>query len=144
MAEVWNLADPTYITNNGKEWLLHLLLGRSQLDRTRILMVMWRIWHVRNEVVHFKPVPPLEASRRFLCSYLESIMTIKYYLHDNCIKGKAPVIECFPEFTKQLKRPGREEEAKNRWTLPPAGWEKLNVDASFTPETHSGGAGMIL
>jgi hypothetical protein len=30
------------------------------------------------------------------------------------------VIECFPVFTKQLKRPDREEEMKNRWMLPPA------------------------
>jgi hypothetical protein len=144
MAEVWALLDPTSITNNGREWVLHLLLGRSELDRTRILMVLWRIWHVRNEVVHLKPAPPVEASRRFLCSYLESIMTIKYYPQDDFIKVKARAVDCFLEQPTKLKRVEREEAMKRRWSLPPNGWGKLNVDGSFTLETHSGCAGMIL
>jgi hypothetical protein len=54
-------------------------------------MTLWRIWHVRNEVVHHKPPPPVEASRRFLCSYVESISTMKYYPQADFIKGKTPI-----------------------------------------------------
>jgi hypothetical protein len=74
---------------------------------------------------------------------LESIITIKYYPQDNCIKGKAPAIDYLPEQPTKLKRPDREEAMKRWWSLPPDGWGKLNVDGSFMPETHSGGAGMI-
>jgi hypothetical protein len=62
IAEAWDLLDPSSIINNRREWLLHLLAERTQLDRARILMVLWRIWRVRNEVVYFKPAPPVEAS----------------------------------------------------------------------------------
>jgi hypothetical protein len=60
------------------------------MERLKILMSLWRIWHVWNEVVHHKPPPPFKASRRFLCSYVESISTIKYHPHADFIEGKAP------------------------------------------------------
>lgn len=64
-------------SNSGEDWVLHLLDGRPELERTRILMTLWRIWHVRNEIVYDKPAPSVESSRRFLCSYVDSLMTIK-------------------------------------------------------------------
>lgn len=42
----------------------------SDIDRKMFLMTIWRIWHVRNEIVHDKQPPLVDASRRFLCSYL--------------------------------------------------------------------------
>jgi hypothetical protein len=74
---------------------------------------------------------------------LESIITIKYYPQDDYIKGKAPAIDHLLEQPTKLKRPDREEALKRRWSLPPDGWGKLNIDGSFMPKTHSGGAGMI-
>jgi hypothetical protein len=91
MREVWSLPKLSTIANNGKEWVLHLLDGRPEIERLKILMTLWRIWHVRNEVVHRKPPPPVEASRSFLCSYVESISTIKYYPRADFIKGKTPI-----------------------------------------------------
>ena len=53
-----------------------------------ILMTLWRAWHVRNEIVHGKPPPPVEASRRFLLSYMESLLQIKYHSGEDMVKGK--------------------------------------------------------
>jgi hypothetical protein len=79
MTDEWKLPDVTPFEHLGKEWILHLLDGRSELERTRILMTLWRIWRARNEVIHDKPAPWIESSRRFLCSYVDSLMSIKYY-----------------------------------------------------------------
>ncbi|KAE8789208.1 GDSL esterase/lipase [Hordeum vulgare] len=34
--------------------------------RSRIIMVLWRAWHLRNELVHGKSIPPLETLRKEL------------------------------------------------------------------------------
>ncbi|KAM0878326.1 hypothetical protein ACQ4PT_034945 [Festuca glaucescens] len=115
MSEVWSLPEDSLVVNTGKEWVLNLLHGKTEMDRVRILMLLWRIWHVRNEVVHSKPAPPVEASRRFLCSYVESIATIKYYPQADCIKGKAPADPMQP----QSKKKEAHLEHVKRWTLPP-------------------------
>src|SRR4051812_33929961 len=61
MAEIWPLPELLSIHNTTSEWILHLLVGKTELERTRILMLLWRIWYVRNEVVHSKSAPPMEA-----------------------------------------------------------------------------------
>jgi ribonuclease HI len=140
MSEVWSLPEVSLVVNTGKEWVLNLLHGKTEMDRVRILMLLWRIWHVRNELVHSKPAPSVEASRRFLCSYVESIATIKYYPQEDCIKGKAPAD---PMQAQSKKKEAHLEHVK-RWTLPPEGWVKLNVDGSFDADSRAGGAGMVL
>lgn len=91
MEKVWPLPDIGTLTNTSSEWLLHLLEGRSETVRAMIIMTLWRIWHCRNEVIHHKPAPPIEASRRFLCSYLESLFTIKQFPNADVAKGKTVV-----------------------------------------------------
>lgn len=52
----------------------------QQLDETQCmlpLMLLWRVWHVRNELTHDKPLIPVEASKKFLCSYVDSLLLIK-------------------------------------------------------------------
>jgi hypothetical protein len=144
MSEVWELPDPLTIPNVGSEWVLHLLHGKTELERLRIMMLLWRIWHVRNEVVHHKPPPPAEASRRFLCSYVDSLLTIKYYPHDDGVKGKAPADQQAISKAAQNHLAAGPSAAKERWTRPPADWGKLNVDGSYVEATKEGGAGTIL
>jgi ribonuclease HI len=141
--DVWQLPDPASVINTGEDWLLHLLVGRPELERTRILLLLWRIWHVRNEVVHNKKAPPVEASRRFLCSYIDTIMTIKYRPQADHIKGKAPVSDCMVRPIHVDVRVAEANE-KRSWSRPEEGWVKLNVDGSFHQESGEAGIGMIL
>jgi hypothetical protein len=60
-------------------------------ERLMTLMTFWRIWHVRNEIVHEKSTPPIEASRRFLYSYVESLLAIKQDPMADPAKGKVAV-----------------------------------------------------
>ena len=88
MAKVWNLPRLQTITNCGKEWLLQLLAPRSDMEWCMILLVFWRAWYTRNEVVHYKPVPQMDVSVRYLQSYLASLMAIKNDSGADLVKGK--------------------------------------------------------
>jgi hypothetical protein len=76
MRETWDIPADTELKNTGTEWLLHLIHGLSEEQRARTFMLLWRIWYVHNEITHDKPLPSVEGSRRFLLSYLESLMLI--------------------------------------------------------------------
>jgi hypothetical protein len=89
------------------------------MERLKILITLWSIWNVRNEVVDHKPPPHVEASRRFLCSYVESISTIKYYSQKDFIKGKTPIQ--VSNLTRTEKgRQGGDLVVKNQWLHLPA------------------------
>lgn len=69
----WGLPD-LELFGNSREWIL-AILGRFSLEqRVVILMTLWRIWYVHNEVTRDKPAPPTEVSRNFLNSYIETLI----------------------------------------------------------------------
>ncbi|VAH43766.1 hypothetical protein VPH35_027838 [Triticum aestivum] len=105
-----------------------------------LLMTLWRIWHIRNEVIHHKPAPPMEASRRYLVSYLDSLVGLKIDLSSDPSKGKSLVT-----YDRPLKNPHVRivESTLVKWCPPMAGWVKLNTDGSFA-ENGTAGAGMVL
>jgi ribonuclease HI len=145
MREVWPLKPIEAISNTGTGWLLHTLQQATEQERLMMLMTFWRIWHVRNEVVHQKAAPPVEASRRFLCSYVDTLLMIKQRPGADPVKGKATVT--YDHIQKGEKRhsavPKPSMEVK-RWSKPPLGWVKLNVDSSWYEQERQGGTGMIL
>ncbi|KAI4999721.1 hypothetical protein ZWY2020_004310 [Hordeum vulgare] len=55
------------------------------------LMMLWQAWHIRNEVVRHELPPSMEVSKRFLVSYLDSIIGIKVDLSSVTIKGGSTV-----------------------------------------------------
>jgi hypothetical protein len=78
-----------------------------------------------------------------LCSYLESILTIKQLPTDDPAKGKTILSW---ESNDRLKKKRHEEKVASQqlWRKPPERWVKLNVDGSFSGESKSGGAGIVL
>jgi ribonuclease HI len=139
MEEVWPLPDLRGLESDDAEWLLHLLDGKEDMARAMILMTFWRIWHCRNEVIHHKPAPPVESSRGFLCSYMQSLIMIKQFPHADPAKGKTAVIwETIP------KKKNTKQGEPRPWRKPPEGSVKLNVDGSFCKEMGVGGAGVVL
>ena len=102
------------------------------------LLVAWRVWFAHNEVTHAKPLPSIEGSKRFLCSYLNIIKNIKDMSTDSILKGKGALVQCNPIADQPLNLPGK------LWTKPPHGWVKLNCDGSVKLQDGSAGAGMVL
>jgi hypothetical protein len=108
----------------------------------RIMMLLWRIWLVQNEVVHGKQAQHVDASCRFLCSYIDSITMIKYHPQADHIKGKAPATSPLPG--RRVVERESATPAPRRWSPPLAGWVKLNIDGSYHPEPRTDGVGMVL
>lgn len=108
-------------------------------------MTVWRIWHVHNEITHCKPPPPTEASRRFLASYIESLLCIRQHPHADPVKGKY-VLEYDHMLDRKLSISSQADKPRppEGWAKPPNGWCKLNVDGAFFEADGTGGAGMVL
>ncbi|XBI67645.1 hypothetical protein VPH35_046956 [Triticum aestivum] len=101
-----------------------------------LLMTLWRAWHIRNKIVHNKAPPPMKVSRRFLTSYLDSLIGIKSNLAADPSKGKSLM-------SYGAIRPLMDKSADPKWAAPSSGFVKLNTDGSFA-EDGSAGAGMVL
>lgn len=144
MAEDWCIPDVDLWQNTGPEWLLHLLNKCEEHVRLPMLMTMWRCWHVRNEITHHKPAPPIEVSKRFLSSYIDTILCLQQHPKADMSKGKM-VVSKFQQRQEKL-RPARAASTRppERWHKPPPGWTKLNVDGAYIQADGTGGSGMIL
>jgi ribonuclease HI len=106
------------------------------------MMTLWRIWHNHNELTHDKPYPSIEGSRRFLVSYLNSLLIIKQFPDADVQKGKM-VINQSGGFKQQDKQVAGRQQVKKRWKKPVEGRVKLNVDGGFS-RNGAAGAGMVL
>jgi ribonuclease HI len=130
MKDVWVLPDDSIIQNTGTEWLLRLLNSIDINQRVATMMTIWRIWHNHNELTHGKACPSIEGSRRFLVSYLNSLLLIKQYPSADIAKGKM-CIDQAAGFSVRRGQEGRCSKERQRWKPPKPGWVKLNVDGAF-------------
>jgi hypothetical protein len=140
MKEVWPLPEDSKLMNTGTEWQLSLLQNIDEKQRAPFLLTLWRIWHAHNEMTHGKPCPSIEGSRRFLISYMNSLLLIKQFPSANIAKGKM-VLDPEQGFRTVAGEKMKKQETC-QWTRPPPGTVKLNVDGSFTQT--GAGIGMIL
>ena len=74
MRELWPLPTDDVLLDNGKEWLLHVLAACDNKVRDMVILLIWRIWQLRNDVVHGKEVPPVDVTMEFLDNYYKSLI----------------------------------------------------------------------
>jgi hypothetical protein len=86
-------------------------------------MTLWRICHIRNEILHGKKAPPMETSRQFLLCYMDSLLQIKYHAGEDMVKGKF-IMDVDDAHTINHKA----GDTVSQWIAPPY---KLNTDGSF-------------
>jgi hypothetical protein len=94
---VWDVPADDILFEHNPDWFLHALTKINETQRAMFLMLLLRVWHVHNELTHQKKPTPVEASKRFLMSYMESLMLIKHHLEVNLEKDKH-VISCVQGF----------------------------------------------
>lgn len=54
MRKFWDLPSEHMFRFTGPDWLLLLLSNIAKEKRGLVLLVLWRSWHLRNDVVHGK------------------------------------------------------------------------------------------
>ncbi|KAE8821522.1 hypothetical protein D1007_00299 [Hordeum vulgare] len=116
MESVWRLPKREDLKNSGTEWLLDVLHPLSVIEIGMLLMTLWRVWHNQNEVTHYKEPPPMEASKRFLMGYLESLLSLEYS-KEELLKGKQVVAYDQLPRSRVCRRPT----PNIKWVLPTEG-----------------------
>ncbi|KAM0858225.1 hypothetical protein ACQ4PT_047971 [Festuca glaucescens] len=142
MREVWDLPQDEILFENNPDWFMHALKRVDVDQRVAFLMVLWRIWHIHNEITHDKKPAPVEASKRFLMGYVKSLMLIEQNQTIDTDKGKQSIDEV-KGFSKKRKLTKGRPHVKQKWKPPDEGVAKLNVDGAFSHDGRAG-TGMIL
>jgi hypothetical protein len=140
MADHWTLPSTNELNFSGPEWLLQMLQRFDAHQGSLVVLICWRIWFVRNEMVHNKRFIPCAVSVSFLCSYLHEL--IQAHLGGNADqKGKGPALFSLGE-TSSKRSVIKKSDVP--WEPPPFGWLKVNVDDAYTKKTGKAGAGIII
>jgi hypothetical protein len=136
LRKVWSVQCVGKFVGPQETWLEEMLLALPKNMLDRVIMVMWCIWFVRNEITHDKPLSAVEGSRRFLCSYMASLENSKKLPTEEILKGKRPMHQ--PVVISEAPV------AVESWKKPPIGYVKLNVDGSFMVQDGAASAGVIV
>jgi hypothetical protein len=51
MDDKWQLPDLCSVLNTGVDWLLNFICTMFKGMICKVLMILWRLWHIRNEIV---------------------------------------------------------------------------------------------
>ncbi|KAM0843073.1 hypothetical protein ACQ4PT_057951 [Festuca glaucescens] len=130
----WKLPPEHTFRYSGNDWLLILLNQLDDSSSSRVLLLFWRAWHLRNNVIHENGKEPISRSVNFLVSYATAHENLEVPVN---IKGKTP-FPCSASIIRKVP-----VGASTAWEAPPLCWIKLNTDASFTSKDRAGGAGAV-
>jgi hypothetical protein len=72
MREHWKLPPEDLFRYTGVNWLQLLLQQLDDETRARTLLILWRAWHLRNDIIHNDRRATIAESVAFLRSYLTS------------------------------------------------------------------------
>jgi hypothetical protein len=138
LREVWDLPHEDAFKFTGKDWVLILLSQVDEDMRAKLLLLWWRTWHLRNNVIFGDGKCGIEHSSNFLQSYLCSSLDTREIETLADPKGKQPMFS--PSTELEVKCPVQQA----IWTKPSTGWCKLNFDAGFVESSNKGSWGAIL
>lgn len=124
LREDWGLPPEKVFRYTGRDWLQVLLDGVTPDMRAKILLLLWRCWHLRDDCVHGDGKETIRGSVFFLQRYED--------------EWKNPTLKVLSETDKvettlatvQPRIPG---EHCLKWLAPAAGWAKINSDAAYIP-----------
>jgi ribonuclease HI len=128
----WKLPSEEVFNRDGHEWFLKLLHDAPALGKARLIFLMWRVWHHRNNVVHGDGKALISASIPYLHSYDESYAAAQGRRFDD--KGKDSI--------KQERTAPRTVTA--RWSASPPGTLKCTVDAGWDAVKKIAGIGIVI
>ncbi|XP_020201189.1 uncharacterized protein [Aegilops tauschii subsp. strangulata] len=134
MRDVWNLPSESKFWYTGDDWLQNLLDMESEEGRTKILLILWRSWHLREDCLRNNGRESIGSSVQFLQNYEEEL------------RGAAGSEEGPGSKVKEYGRETREQNTEidaNQWKPPGQGTVKINTDAAFLAGTGESAAGVV-
>jgi len=138
MRQYWSLPDDEQFLLLTSENLLTFIDSLGMDGGARVLILLWRSWQVRNNLVHESEKLSVEGSVKFLKRYWSELCDIRHQRHAFDSKGKSPVSDTL------LQQCGKGERVQEKWKPPDEGWIKINVDGAFDSTTNEGGLGIII
>jgi ribonuclease HI len=144
MRKHWCLSGEDHFIQDGTDWLLMLMQKVDKDVGANILLLFWRAWYLRNDVVHEQGKGLVNGSTCFLISYAESLAWAgSPQQAGGNDRGKRKLGEKVPAVPRGRKaRQG--VNGPVRWQPPPTGWIKINTDAGFLEESGEASAGIIV
>jgi hypothetical protein len=142
MRKHWDIPNESVFSFTGKDWLQNLMYKLNKKQRSQILMLLWRSWHLRNDAVHEKGEETVARSVTFLLGYDKVLneennnQNIKAHLD---LSKPVTDVSCSSElFCRATKKD------TPSWIPPDRDKLKMNVDAGFIPSTGEATAGFAV
>lgn len=153
MKGAWDLPSEDKFRFTGVDWLQNLLGPCSQEARTKILILLWRCWFLRDDCIHSTGKELVSRSALFLQQYVEELRSCDAALGcDPNNKQKAShaahdlargAHRGFLTGAVDMHGENPESSRANRWCPPDAGTVKLNSDAAFQADSGDSHAGAV-
>lgn len=134
MSKLWKLPEDRSIMPFSPDWLLQSLSICPGETKEKFMLVLWRAWHLRDDVVHNKGVATIRDSVMFLRNYWACLSTPNPVAND--VKGKQKLHE-----VQSASLPPHVDVVS--WIKPPENHIKINVDASFMAATGLAALGAV-
>lgn len=97
MPSVWMLAMESLLIDTGKDWLLNVLARCPDNMHDMFIILIWRISQLSTDMVLGKEIPPIQATAKYLGSYMKSLIQSRSYSTNKMIKGKMTMFEYEPK-----------------------------------------------
>ena len=73
LSKVWQLPSEEAFVKSGPDWLLILLSSVPKRVDACALLMFWRAWHLRNDIIHSTGKSSVIGSVKFLQCYWDSL-----------------------------------------------------------------------
>jgi hypothetical protein len=102
---------------------------------SRLILILWRAWFIRNELTHSNRCLSISNSVSFLLYYWDTLFTVR---QDTVLDSKGKrLVGCVGS------RSNDTTSKKRRWEVPELGKIKVNVDGAFM-EGGQAGYGVVI
>lgn len=95
MRDHWSLPKDEEMRYTGPEWFLLIVDRCSAQVTANLLMLMWRAWSVRNDVLHGRERISIDGSVVFLTRYMNSLTHVRQQDTVTDTKGKRTVLPVY-------------------------------------------------
>jgi hypothetical protein len=120
---------------SGPDWLQNIILNLTPSVSSQVLLLIWRSWHLRNDIIHDKGDETIARSVACLLS------------HENFLQTDAGVINDAPRPLANETCYGQSSNAippsVSNWSRPKMNALKMNVNAAFNGASYVATAGIV-